>query len=235
MEYPIPAIVTSLLTLLLAAIALFGERIRGWIFKPEISLKTGKVEPYIQNEDGETESEEGADRIQIVRVLVKISKRFLFRSPLTNCKVFIDKVFEKRSNAEKFSELKNLVPTNLLWHTKDTKMDIMPDLPAYFEVVVIRKSKLEPTDNTGKAEDGSRQNYVMHIPTYRLEKLEYMELGRGTFLIPITLCGEKIKSRKYYLEIYWDGKNLNDTRSESNFRIDLHECDEYKGKIIEEK
>ena len=106
---------------------------------------------------------------------------------------------------------KTLAPSTFLWFNEHIEYTIPNEIPSYLEIARIKKTEIR-TQDTGSLKRLSEKNRTadlyLSIPELG-KKGVYIKLGKGTFIIPIVIYADNVKSSSpYYVEIFWDGKEV---------------------------
>lgn len=191
-------------TLSAAIFALYGERIRRWFFKPKLIPYADSDKPYIQI--CKKDISDFLTKDKEYETVVNIRLKIINEGKLTAIETqgFIDTIYQKRENNTYF-KVKTIPPTSLPWHNDETIYSIVPNLPAYLNIGVIQKFiQTVPSDSPIKKEN---EDYYLNIPiSDDSEPSSYINLKKGTFLIPLNLfCESYTKPQTFYFEIFWNG------------------------------
>lgn len=191
-------------TLSAAIFALYGDRIRRWLFKPKLKPYANSDKPYVQicKKDISDFFSDNKEFETIVNIRLKI----LNEGKLSAIKTqgFIETIYQKRQNNTYF-EVKKIPPTSLPWHNDETTYSIVPNVPAYLNIGVIQKFiQTVSSDNQGKKVN---EDYYLNIPINdESEPSSYINLKKGTFIIPLNIfCESYTKPQTFYFEIFWNG------------------------------
>ena len=207
---------TALGTILLAIIAVFGEQIRRWLLKPKIQLTVGESSPYIAISRSETRGD-SATSTTSVTATIKIKVINMGSSSAQSFIGLIEAIFSKRSASTTFYKSKALPPSRLPWNNDTKEFTITPKIPFYLEVARIEKFESLSSDVGGIEPPSSEYGLSISIEE---SKGEYTHVGKGTFIIPITIYADNINPMVKFLEIFWNGTVPDDIQP-SNFYIKL--------------
>lgn len=191
-------------TISAAVFALHGDRIRKWIIKPKLIPTAMSEKPYVQicKKDISDFFDDQKEFETIVNIRLKIINEG--RLSAIKTQGFIENIYQKRENNTYF-EIRKIPPTSLQWHDNNTVFSIVPNIPAYLNIGVIQKFiQTVPSESHEYKTD---EEYYLHIPIIDdSEPNSYINLKKGTFLIPLNLyCESFTKPITYYFEIFWNG------------------------------
>ncbi len=126
---------TAIGSIAVAILAVFGQRIRGWLVRPRIFVRVGEESPCIEMLEEEDTSSAGAKRtLHHIRLEVTNSGWEIAR----NCMVLCNSVYRQRPGSGFFTSLENLFQSNFtgqhgnkdsMLPQKSHHMSILPKYP----------------------------------------------------------------------------------------------------------
>ena len=208
---------TAIGTLLVSALAVFGQRIRSWIIRPKLSLRAGKDCPLVEQLHDEDSSTTGGKKYyQELRLEVKNTGKEAAR----NCKILCSSVFKQRPGSNDYYAHKEFVPRSLYWASKKQTTDLLPQLPEYLVVARIKEEEVSTSSNPTGPE--RQQSYGVQV-TVEAEGVtgRFIFLDKGKFLLPLLVYADNLREFEHrYLELFWDGTKPSDLTDE-HFNIKL--------------
>ncbi|MEE9170265.1 MAG: hypothetical protein V3U73_10890 [bacterium] len=201
-------------TLLIVIIAIFGQNLRKWLFRPKLQITTGDNPPFV--ESIKTERLFSGDTIKSVTATIKIRVLNTGSSSAMSCKGIVYDIFSKRKGSDTFYKLRAITPTPLLWNNDARDISLTRDIPSYLEVARIEQpeSLSSETDTTAVT---SLEFAIFLSVEEPGQRGVYIKLGKGTFIIPVVLYADNLsKPIKKFLKIFWDGTHP-DHMNTSNF------------------
>ncbi len=204
---------TAVGTILLALIAVYGERVKRWLFKPKLKIIVSGDKPYIS-----TIKDSSATSVAASVTRIRIKALNEGTSAARSFTGLVESVFCKRPQSETFYKSKSLPPTPLPWNDEEKDFSLTPRIPFYLEIARIEKNL--PSSIDGSSNTLTSSEYSLYLSVEEEEqKGAYIHLGKGTFIVPITFYSDNIKIPiKMYFEIFWDGIDPSCTEI-SNFYI----------------
>lgn len=216
---------TALGTLLVALLAVFGQRIRSWIIRPNLSVVVGDKPPYSEKKEEPEESTSGAKVSYQLRLEILNDGREAAR----NCVVLCNKVLREMAGGKEFYTLKEFVPLQFYWTTKSQTTDVVPKLPSYLNIAEISIQE--------ESVSGTTSGTTL-LPNFTLQvqveaegiKGRFFRVDKGKIILPIIVHADNLpRSIKKYIEICWRGDSVEDFTPEK-FQIRL--LNETEGKRL---
>ncbi|MFA7302084.1 MAG: hypothetical protein WC069_07265 [Candidatus Shapirobacteria bacterium] len=207
-------------TILVALLAIYGDRIIRKIFKPRLTLEINSKSPFV-----ETITEQMVLSSETSRH-IRISAKVLNHGDTTaqNCQGIIEKVFCKRKANESYYCYKNFIPARFTWNDDKESSFVTPEIPSYLEIARIQQTSiLTSNDETAKTDTKILKNDFELFLTIEEpnEKGKFLKLGKGTFLFPIVFYTDNLrKTQKVLIEIYWNGKEIT-SLTDSDFYVKI--------------
>lgn len=204
-------------TIAVAILAIYGDRILRKLFKPKFKIEISEETPFV--ETIQTQSSTSAEIKKHTRISLKVTNSG--DTTAKNCQGIIESVFAKRNRNETFYKDKTFIPTRFTWNDDTQSTIITPDIPFYLEIGRIQQA--ENLISASEKEDIKEKvnlDYELYLSIDEPnQKGQYMKLGKGTFILPLLIYTDNLRqSEKAYIEIYWNGKDLN-TLTKSDFYI----------------
>lgn len=204
-------------TVVVALLAIFGDKLIRQLFKPKLSIEINSLTPFVETiKEKEVFT---SDENVYSRISIKVSNTG--DSTAQNCQGIIETVFCKRKANESFYCYKSFIPTRLTWNDESKATFVTPNVPSYIEIARIQQIEELTTNNemfgTVKSKNNTFDLYLsIEEPN---EKGKYLKLGKGTFVIPIVIYTDNLRrTQKIFVEIYWNGKDTS-TLTESDFYV----------------
>jgi hypothetical protein len=218
--------VTAIGSLAVAALAIFGQNVRSWIVRPKISLKVGNRSQLAEKLEEEDTSASGGKRtLYHVRMEVLNSGRDIAR----NCTIFCDAVHRRNAGGVGFYELKNFVPKQFFWTSRDQRLDVIPHISSYVNIAEISESLPSSPGPPGAGAAAQHECLKIMIEADGI-KGRYFCIENGTIALPIILYADNLpRPIKKYVEISWGGACVTDF-SPDKFQIRL--LGEEQGKAL---
>ena len=193
-------------TLLAVMVALFYNSIRDWWRKPNINIDFEDKEPFIEQKEAETESSRKSSELRI-RIRVKNNGKTTALHSL----IIIDSYDKKREKDDVYVE-KVFLPKTIKDSKNSTQYNIAPRLNYFFDFAIIKKYDGMTENNTNTSQ---KQFYKLYL----LGDSKTLQLGKGTFIIPINFYGAKCDSKTSYIKVYWDSDDF--TIEKSSFGVNI--------------
>lgn len=215
----LPQWLTAVGTLLAVAIALFLKPIRDRVNRPkiEISCKDNnqcKVEIKSGTESSDSSSE--------IRIRVKLENKGNYIA--NHAALFVDTIYKKRDKEESFVK-SEFTPKQIKDFRNTKPSSIAPHLQYYFDVASIHQfDSMATEDQQGK----KKQFYKLYL----LGEGDNMELGRGTFIVPLKFYSSRINVKIAYLKLFWDSDDYSTNKQVFDFRM-ISDKDFKKLNIVE--
>lgn len=204
-------------TIVVALLAIYGDRIIRKLFKPKLSIDISSSAPFVETiKEREAFS---SDENIYTRISIKVTNNG--DSTAQNCQGIVEKIYCKRKANESFYCYKNFIPTRFTWNDDNKATFVTPNIPSYVEIARIQQIEELTTYSesfmSGKPKNNTFDLYLsIEEPN---EKGKYLKLGKGTFVIPIIFYTDNLrKTQKVFVEIYWNGKDTS-TLTESDFYV----------------
>jgi hypothetical protein len=208
---------TAVGTLLVAILAVFGQRIRSWIIRPKLNLRVGKTCPLVEQLYEEDENTAGSKKIyQELRLEVKNTGKEAAR----NSKILCSSIHKQRQGGNDYFVYKEFVPRSLYWANAKQTLDLLPQLPEYLVVARIKEEEISTSSEQADAQ--RRQSYGVQV-TVEAEGVQgrFVFLDKGKFLLPLLIYADNLRGFEHrYLELFWDGTKPSDLTDE-HFNIKL--------------
>jgi len=211
--------VIALGSIVIAVLAVYGDAIRRWLFRPNLEVRIGTQAPFLELLT--VEEEFGCSRtVHEIRIQVLNSGRSIAR----NCKAVVDSIYKQREGTGDMYLSKEFIPRPCLWDGEQKTQDLLPKIPTYvFAARIAEKGEMV-------AEDSPTQTAPSCSLFIMIEERKgvFLEVGHGKHVFPIVLYADNIpKPVKRYLEIFWNGKTAEQT-DKAHFNIQLHTETQFK-------
>lgn len=212
-------------SLVIACLALFGDRIRGWLVRPRIRIECGTGGPFVEQTTETNSSDEAIEKL-----VVRLRLTNTGRSSAKYCRVLVHDIYKKRGDGSVYIK-SDLLPTDIIWPT-ERPQDILRDVPYYLNLAEVREDERVGTvDAQGNGKSGRACLYIC-VESAGV-KGAFHRIGKGTVIVPIRVYAENLKKSKLeYIEVYWSGSDIG-SKSQSNFGCRIINEQEFKRLIGE--
>lgn len=210
----IPSWLSAIGTFGAVLFALFGKAIVQWWNKPRINVIFENKEPYIEALESMPNSSITDKEIRI-RVRIKNEGKYT----ASHCIVNINQYYSKRKDDSTYYK-KEFAPIQIRDYQNKSLEYIAPNIDYYYiDIASIRLS-----DEFGMSDSGtrSRQFYKLFI----IGNKQPLQLGKGTFIIPININAPNMESYTAFLKIYWNSDNY--TIEQQYFAVSIISKKEFK-------
>ena len=210
----IPSWLSAIGTFGAVLFALFGKAIVQWWNKPRINVIFENKEPYIEALESMPNSSITDKEIRI-RVRIKNEGKYT----ASHCIVNINQYYSKRKDDSTYYK-KEFAPIQIRDYQNKSLEYIAPNIDYYYiDIASIRLS-----DEFGMSDSGtrSRQFYKLFI----IGNKQPLQLGKGTFIIPININAPNMESYTAFLKIYWNSDNY--TIEQQYFEVSIISKKEFK-------
>lgn len=221
-------LVTSIGTLVVAFLALFGERLRNWLARPKLTIDLERSSPYVgdvESEPATSASGSEAARKRVIRARIINSGRL----PARAFSLQIDCVYRLRDGGTDFykdSLLPRPIPLKEVpLEDARTRMDLIPNFPFFIEIAEIRAPEVLTQAGQGVPNVPSPEVFL-RIP--HGAKGEFYRAGTKKIIFPVILHSESLReASRHYIEIFWNGDDVSNL-CESNFSVRILEEDKVR-------
>lgn len=188
----------SILTIVIIIVAIFGERIKSFFIRPDISYSMKKDSlPNRNDSDSELESSD----YEIMIRLIAYNKG---QESAINCIFTFDGVYMIGADG-KVSRRESCLPEKISYSTSDTDMTIFPSCEEYLDFAKITNAH---TDSSSLS--NGKNDRELEI----LSKAGSFKYKRGTEIcIPVRCKYSNSQQNKFYISINWKGDNLKEESS----------------------
>lgn len=210
-------------TLMIAILAIFGEKIKTRLFRPKLKISISKKQPFtetVQHKKSHIQSSSYLEKYTLIRFKVENISSI----PIRNCQGLVQEIWRKHKDNNNYFNFKPIAPTSLLWCNGNKEYTIPVNIPSYLELSRLKKTEII----TPNLESDSKKEIKTHSLLYLSiqetgKKGVYITLGKGTFIIPVIIIGDNIKEKKpYYFEVFWNGNEV-DHLDDEHFYVSLLE------------
>lgn len=207
--------VSSFGTLVLAFLAIFGQTVKKWFYKSNLSFEIENKEPFvIECNTKEILSDETSKSITINLRIKNIGN-----ISAINAQLYTEKIFRVRMENQTYYLDREIIPANYLWKNESELKSLTPLMSHYVEIAKIQQQVENTKDEQTKKEiKNYRDILFLSIADPKISG-EFIKLGKGTYLIPIKAYADSMaKEQEIYVEIFWNANDLNH-KSNSNFYV----------------
>lgn len=134
--------------------------------------------------------------------------------------MFVDTIYKKREKEGSFVK-SEFTPKQLKDFRNTKPSSIAPHLQYYFDVASIHQFDSMATED----QQGKQKKYL-------LGEGENLELGRGTFIVPLKFYSSRINVKIAYLKLFWDSDDYSTNKQVFDFGI-ISDADFKELKIVE--
>ncbi|MEN9442113.1 MAG: hypothetical protein RLZ33_2190 [Bacteroidota bacterium] len=205
--------VSSVGTLILAALAIFGDTVKKWFYKSNLSFEIENKEPFVI----ECNTKEIFSDDTSTSIAINLRIRNVGNISAINAQLYTEKIFRVRQENQTYYLDREVIPANFLWKNESELKSLTPLMSHYVEIARIQQ-QIEYTKDvqSNKEIRNSRDVLFLSIPDSTMSG-EFIKLGKGTYLIPIKAYADSMgKENEIYIEIFW---NANDLKHKSNLNF----------------
>lgn len=214
-----PQWITAIGTAAAVIIALFQKSLRDWFNRPKIEITckdNNQCKVEIQS------GTESSDSSREIRIRVKLENKGNYIA--NHAAMFVDTIYQKREKEGSFVK-SEFTPKQLKDFRNTKPSSIAPHLQYYFDVASIHQfDSMATEDQQGK----KKQFYKLYL----LGEGENLELGRGTFIVPLKFYSSRINVKIAYLKLFWDSDDYSTKKQVFDFGI-ISDADFRDLKIVE--
>lgn len=205
----------ALATLLVALLAVYGENLRRWLFRPRVGVLVDDGVPFV--EIYERDTEKSATTVEAA-LRIKVVNRGHFTAK--SCQCVVEKIYSRRASTDIMYPRSEFMPKSFTWHNEETTCNLFPNVPAYITVMRIAEREL-PASQTHNS--SSSPVYSLFLLVRAESRADFVELGIGRHIFPVTIYGDNLsKPVKHYIEVVWSGGTPKDA-SPANIIIKVYD------------
>lgn len=223
---------TAIGTVLVAVLALFGERIRNWLGRPVIKITLENKSPYLSAAES-IAATNASDSASISQRLVRIRLVNHGRQIARALSLQVDCVYRQRESTDDFYK-EELLPRPIplkevpLEDAKN-RLDLLPGYPLFIEIAEIRPAVVLGQNSQANSPPPAIPEIFIRIP--HGTRGEFYPAGRRKIIFPIIVYSESLrKAERYYVELFWCGADVADL-SDINFSVCLLSEAEVKARV----
>jgi len=215
----VPQWITSIGTISAVIVALFQKRLRDWYNQPKIEITCKDNNQCKVELNSGTES---SDSSKEIRIRVKLENKGNYIA--NHAAMFVDTVYKKREKEETYVK-SEFTPKQIKDFRNTKPSSIAPHLQYYFDVASVHQyDSMATEDQQGR----QKQFYKLYL----LGEGDNMELGKGSFIIPLKFYSSRINVKIVYLKLFWDSDDY--TTNKQNFDFGVITSGDFKNlKIVE--
>lgn len=217
-------------TIILAVLAIFGPSVKKWFYKPKLIFFIKSDDPYVSaNEEKEIFSDEVTKSLKI-----SIQTKNIGNITALNTQMYTSKIFKIRQENKSYYLDREIIPSNYYWSDDETTKSLTPLMSHYVEIARIQKHiEYSIDEESKKKKENSKHLLFLKVPNPN-EADTYIQLGKGTFLIPIKAYSDNLnKEYEFYVELFWNGNDLS-KKTKSNFYVKQIDKSNLHDEIIKE-
>ena len=200
----IVAIIGIVCQVIIAIFALFGRKIRHWMYKPSLDLITCNEKPYVTIETADDNTKSDSDSSDIVYLRFKVNNKG--NDSARDTMIVLSEYYKKKGAADSYTK-KEDITKHFLFTSKDSKrqnysQSIIPNLPYYVDLGTIQKyDAAEPiTGNTN-----AKQCYKIVLKFQEGSML----LRNGEYILPVCIYSRDLrKAQVYPIKVSWNSDNI---------------------------
>lgn len=198
------AIIGIVCQVIIAIFALFGRKIRHWMYKPSISLFTGNEKPYVTIETADDNTMSDSDSSEIVFLRFKINNNG--NDSARDTMIVLSEYYKKKGAADSYTK-KEDITKHFLFTSKDSKrqnysQSIIPNLPYFVDLGTIQKYDAAEsiTGNTN-----AKQCYKIVLKFQEGPML----LSNGEYVFPVCVYSRDLRKALIYpIKVSWNSDNI---------------------------
>ena len=195
----IPTWLEAIGTVSAVIVALFHKPIISFINRPRIRISCPNDNICVAKV---VAAKESSTKEQSIIVRVKVEN--IGKSAVLHSEAIVDTVYRKQISNTDYVQ-SDYAPIYLKDYRGESPKAIAQNLKYYFDVAVISKHDVMSAVATSSEQ---KQFYKLSLITGKSLQI----LGKGTFIIPVKLCGTKLNTPAIaYLKIYWDSDVFTDS------------------------
>ncbi len=216
-------IISALGSIILAILAIWGRSIKTLFYKPKLSFSINTTN------DSCVECVEAQSNDSNVEKELQVRLKLINKGNETAMDTIsvVEEVY-KQGGDGKFFRYKEYMPYSLVFHqSRKSKQHIIPKLSYYIEIAKVKCWQ----SNTMLREPGTnKSNHKLYLKIDE-ERISLVELGSGTFIVPIKTYYRCAKSPIItYVWLFWDGDNST-VELKSKFTAQLKTSKEFRSLI----
>lgn len=230
-------LVTAIGTLIVALLAIFGDRVRAFLSRPKLLVETSVNGPHVElvKESVAMQSEQV---VAVESLRVRLCVRNVGRSIARSSRLVVDKIYRTRDR-DPGLHVENLLPRVMPWPDDDKPIDLVPNFPYFVDVARVKQDEGEgdvPNGNPGR--DQPTAGFALHL-TFLKNLLvssqgELLKIGAGRVVFPLTIFSENTRRPSvYFISIYWSGSDPKSYKDKDKFDIQVLTSTEAKKKFPE--
>jgi hypothetical protein len=228
-------LVTALGTLVVALLAVFGDRVRAFLARPRLEVTAKSDGPHVELVR-EVVSMQSNQAASIESLRVRLCIRNAGRSIARSSRVVVDQVYRTRNRDTGLSK-EDILPRVIPWPDDDRPIDLVPGFPYFVDVACVKQDDREG-ERPGHGPLQRSANHSLYLaflkPSPARGGGEYYPVGDGRVVFPVTIFSENMrKPARYFVSIYWDGKEPKDHKENGKFEIEVLSPADAKSKFKE--
>lgn len=222
--------VSSIGTLVLAFLAIFGQTVKKWFYKPNLNFVIENKEPYVM----ECNTKEILSNETSKSIAINLKIKNIGNISAINAQLYTEKIFRVRKENQTYYLDREIIPANYLWKNESELKSLTPLMSHYVEIANIQQQVEYTEDEKTKKEIQKSQDLLYLSIDDPTISGEFIKLGKGTYLIPIKAHSDSFgKEQEIYVEIFWNSNDLK-YRSDSNFYVKQVKKSELPNEVIKQ-
>lgn len=208
---------------IIAFLALFGRKVRHWMYKPKIKLTTGNEKPFVSVEKANDNWFSDNDNSDIVYLRFKVNNDG--NESARDTMIVVSEYYKKKGAADTYSKKENITK-HFLFTSMDAKrqyysQSIIPNLPYFVDFGTIQKYDASETITGGT---NAKQCYKIVMKFQEGQML----LSNGEYVFPVCIYSRDLqKAIVCPIKISWNSDNLpND--------LNQKDCSVFQFKVLTE-
>jgi len=197
-------------------LAVYGQNIRRWLFKPSIEVVFKPEKPFIEQIKSTSESQNGAttERTCIRIKVVNTGKETAF-----GCTAITDCIYEQDATHEKYIKLDDFVSLAYNWtpeyksnSDRDSGVYLLQKVVTYINIAEI---SVDPAPKNQNAGYGTQKSLKLNLENNDMNG-KYYPVNKKNILFPVKLFANNMKTIVVYVKIICHDPN-SDITNEANF------------------
>lgn len=230
-------LLTAIGTVIVALLAVFGDRVRARLARPKLKVETSVAEPHVEI-IREAVAQQSAQPVSVDTLHIRLCIKNTGRSIARSSRLVVDRIYRTRDR-DPGLHVEHLLPRVIPWPDDDRPIDLVPNFPYFVDVARVKQDESEgDAPDTASAANG----FALHL--FFLKNLlassqpqgELLKIGAGRVVFPLTIFSENARRPfVYFISIYWCGRDLESYKDKDKFDIQVLTPAEAKTKFPEVK
>lgn len=208
-------------TIVVALLAIFGDRIRAFLARPQIVIEAKKNAPHVEIEH-ESVSMQSDQSVVLECLKIRLCVKNKGRSIARSSRLVVDRIYRTRANDPGLHE-EEIRPRVIPWPDDEKPIDLVPNFPYFVDVAWVKQDEQEGSVDSQSAQVAPA--YKLYLTFLRNSSnrtvSEFFHVGSGRVLFKLTVFSEN--SRRpvvYFVSIYWSGTSPANHKQNGVFDIE---------------